>query len=296
MVTSTTFKCTLPDGSHRYLELKLAHELYRKAPAALALQERRHVVKVAARQFEIEERILATPEAACVQLSESTLAAGMAEISGRYPERTAFLADLERNHLTEAVLSAAIRRTLVVDAVLDGIASHCAPASDSEVENFYLAHERRFRRPRLHTLRQILVTINDALPGSDRPSALARIQTIQAQLSKAPEQFAALALAHSECPSATNGGLLGDLPRGKLYPELELAGFTLMPGEISGIIETELGYHLLRCDAIQAETKLPLSEVRERIRSHLQQERRKHFQKAWIAWLFHNPIDSHPSA
>lgn len=274
------------EAASPYLMLKLAHELFRKAPDALEEGERRRVLAVAGRQHMIEQRILATDEAAHVVLPEDSLAQGVAEIRGRYAGEQEFHADLARAGLTEAGLRDALRRDLTVEAVLDRVASRSAKVSDTDIEIFYLTNRERFIRPETRTLRQILVTINESLPGSERPAALSKIEAIRGRLLKDPKRFAEQALKHSECPTAMNGGRLGELARGTLFAELEPAAFALAPNGLSDIVESPLGFHLLRCDAVTPERILPLSEVRERIGGYLQEARREICRKAWIGALF----------
>jgi nitrogen fixation protein NifM len=269
-----------------YLTLKLARELYGKAPGGLAAEERQRVDAVALRQRQIETRVLSTPEAAAVVLPASALAQSLAQVRGRYESEDAFLADLADNGLSEAELRQALERDLLVDAVLEGVASRSPAVSDADVEIFYLMHQERFRQPEVRTLRHILVTINDDVPGSGRDEAHDRIDAIRERLLKSPERFEEQALKHSECPTALNGGLLGEVPRGKLFPELEPAVFSLAVGELSQVLESNLGYHLVRCDGIQAAGVVPLAAISEKLRRHLEDSRRSKAQKAWIAALF----------
>lgn len=62
------------------------------------------------------------------------------------------------------------------------------------------------------------------------------------------KNFEELARDFSLCPSAKQGGLLGEFPRGRMVPAFEKALLTLRPGEISGVIRTQFGYHLIRRD------------------------------------------------
>ncbi len=273
-------------AEHPYLTLKLAHELYRKPPESLEAAERHRVDKVAARQLKIEQRILSTPEASQVVLPDSSVDRGVAEIRGRYLSEEEFGADLGRSGLDSAGLRAAIERDLKVDAVLERIASQAAAVSDTDVEIFYLMHRERFARPENRTLRHILVTINDALPGSERGAARRKIDAIRVRIEKSPERFGEQAQKHSECPTAMNGGLLGTLKRGQLFPELEPAAFALEPGELSPVVESPLGFHLIHCVAVEAASELPLTAVRAKVRSHLEDSRRRASQKSWIAGLF----------
>jgi nitrogen fixation protein NifM len=116
----------------------------------------------------------------------------------------------------------------------------------------------------------------------DREAARGKIEAIRARLLKNPERFAEQALKHSECPTAMNGGLLGSVPRGQLYAELEAVAFALPAATLSEPVESELGWHLIYCEAIHAERQSQLEEVRQTIRDHLEQQRRSMCQKSWI--------------
>jgi nitrogen fixation protein NifM len=269
-----------------YLTLKLAHELFSKAPAALDDAERKRVSTIAMRQHEIEQRILGSARAALVVLPDASVDACVNDIRDRYPDEPEFEADLARSGLDVTALRAAIERDLKVEAVLEQVAAATPAVSETEVEIFYLQHLDRFHKPELRSLRHILVTVNDALPGSTREAALAKIEAIRERLLKDVGRFSEQALKHSECPTAMNGGLLGKVPHGKLYPEVDAVAFALAPGELSSVVESELGFHIVLCDAVEAETQVPLAEVRERVREHLVGSRHAAAQKTWIAGLF----------
>lgn len=269
-----------------YLSLKLAHELFRKSPEALDPGERSRVDAVAARQQEIERRILATPNAALVVLPAASIDASLKDIRDRYADEADFEADLARSGLTADALRAAVERDLVVEGVLEQIAAGAAPVSEVDIEIFYLQHRARFERPELRTLRHILVTVNDDLPGSSREAARAKIDAVRQRLAKDAGRFAEQALKHSECPTAMNGGLIGRVPRGKLYAEVEAPAFALAAGELSEVVESPLGFHVVLCEAIESAGPLRLTEVRERIRVRMTEMRRADLQKRWIAALF----------
>lgn len=272
----------MSDGTHPYRELKLATRLFGKPPEALEPAERQRVRAAAEKQREIEALILATPDAARVQVPEPSVDNALREIRTRYANEDDFQRALDAAGLVGADLRAEIARDLRVEAVLDRVASRVATVSETEVEIFWFMHRERFRRAETRTLRHILVTINDTLACSERDAARARIEAIAARLRKAPERFAGQALKHSECPTAMNGGLLGSLPRSKLYAQLDEAAFALEAGALSAIVETELGFHLVQCDAIQPASILTLGEAAPRIRAHLEQQRRGLCQKSWI--------------
>ena len=70
-------------------------------------------------------------------------------------------------------------------------------------------------------------------------------QDIQKKL-EAGADFAKLALDFSTCPSGKDGGNLGEFGKGMMVPSFEKAAFQLMPGEVSGIVRTQFGFHLIK--------------------------------------------------
>lgn len=269
-----------------YLRLKLSQELYRKPPSMLEPVERQRVDSVAARQRSIEQRILSSAEAAQVVLPASSLSQALAEVRGRYGSDEEFLADIESSGLDHEGLMSAIERDLKFDAILDGVASRIADVSETDIEIFYLMHRDKFCRQENRTLRHVLVTINESLKGNDRASARRKIDNVRARLLKSPERFAELAMRYSECTTAMNGGLLGVVEKGQLFPELEKAAFALNVDELSRVVESPVGFHVIHCVAVESASEQPLAAVREKIRTHLIESRRRAAQKEWIATLF----------
>ena len=118
-----------------------------------------------------------------------------------------------------------------------------------------------------------------------RLSEETRMERLAEKLSGRTNRFADFARRHSECPTAMEGGKLGEVKQGQLYPELDRALFQMAEGEISPIIETGIGFHILLCERIKPGKPIPLSKVEARIREILEQNRRRNCQKAWIARL-----------
>ncbi len=272
-----------PDSSP-YLALKIAQAMFGKLPDALTGAERQRVDAIVARQADIEKRILATPEAAGIALAPDSIDAAWQEIRARYASDDAFDAALGDAGLARTGLRAAIERSLRVDAVLERIGG-AVDISETDVELFYLVHRERFVRPERRTVRHILITINDEFKGNRRANARWRIENVLRRAQKAPERFADLATRHSECPTALNGGLVGTVRRGMLYPELDRAAFSLEAGQISPIVESENGFHVVQCVAIEPAGTLSLAEVAARIRQSLTEAKRQSVQKQWIETL-----------
>jgi nitrogen fixation protein NifM len=240
---------------------------------------------MAQQQHKLEARVLAAPEARDAMVPPSTLEAALAEIRGRYPSEEEFAEDMERNGLDQAGFAQALERELRVEAVLEKVATRAEGVSDMDVELYYQFHPEQFRRPETRLARHILITINETMAENKRDAAQKRIGEIAARLAKEPQRFEEQALKHSECPTALDGGKLGDLPRGKLFPELDKALFELKEDEVSGVLESELGFHILRCDTITPASVLGFDQAKQHIRKLMEQKRKRVCQQAWVKGL-----------
>jgi hypothetical protein len=142
--------------------------------------------------------------------------------------------------------------------------SRAAPAgavTDEEVSAYYGAHVAELSVPETITLRQILVaTLNEA-------------RDVRRRLARESKDFEKIARQISRGPEAGAGGLMGTFARSQLPAELETAAFPLPVGAPSEIVQTTLGYHILRVEARQEARATSLPEAQERIRTLLTREK-----------------------
>ncbi len=274
-----------PPPEYAYHLLRGALDLFGKCPRELDDGQYRQASARADKTFSLESLVLSTPEARDTVFSEARLDAAVVEVVSRYPDHKAFLKDLNSNGLDETTLRRALHRELQFDTVMDKVSSQDVLVSDFDVEVFYQSHRDRFIAPEKRTARHILITVNSAYQENTREAALDRIQQLALLLEQDAEKFPKLAQQHSECPTALQDGFLGNMPRGKLYPQLDVALFRLKKGEMSEVVESEAGFHLIRCEKIQLAQTLPLQRVEANIRHTLEQHCRRECQGAWLTQL-----------
>ena len=143
-------------------------------------------------------------------------------------------------------------RRLLSDAVLSRVS-----LTDEEIDAYCRDHARDFDRPERIRLRQILVpTSNEA-------------RDVVRRLKKDPKSFATLAQTRSRAPEASTGGAMGTFSRGELPAELEGPAFALAAGETSDVVQSPLGYHVLRVDERVAASQTGLPQCREAARAEL---------------------------
>lgn len=272
-------------AEYGYHLLRAAQERYQRNPSALAPEQLDQARRQADKTFDLEALVLGAPEAGRLVIPEGQLNASLAEIAGRYADPAEMHDDLARNGLDEASLRAALRRELAFDAVMAKVAARAPIVGELDLRLVYELHRDRFTRPERRTVRQILITVNESFPENSIAEALARIERLADRLGGRAQRFGTLARRHSECPSAMEGGRLGTVGRGQLYPELDAVLFSLTEGEVSGVVGTELGFHLLWCEKVHSELRLPFGQVRNQVEALVNERQRRNCQKAWIADL-----------
>ncbi|SEP68136.1 peptidyl-prolyl cis-trans isomerase C [Ectothiorhodospira magna] len=268
-----------------YIELRAALDYFGKPLSNLSEAERSTVRQRALKAYDIGARALASSEARDVHISGEQVIQALREIEARYPESEQFQEELRCHHLNQAGLLQALSRELRLEALLERVAARAEPVTDEEVARYHACHQDRWQRPETRTVRQILITLNPDFPENTPEAARARLEAIRETLLADPGMFADLAMGHSECPSAFQGGLLGRVPKGHLYPELDAVLFQMGAGTVSEAVQTEVGLHLLYCEIIHPPGPVTLDEAGGRIRQLLEQRRQAHCRRAWLESL-----------
>ncbi len=145
--------------------------------------------------------------------------------------------------------------------------------TDEQLQTYYKDHPEKIQLPEKRNARHILVMSPKGADQATAEAAKAKIESLLAQIKQGAD-FAELAKANSEDPgSADRGGELGFFQRGDMVPEFEAAAFALTKaGDLSEVVKTSYGYHLLQLVAVEA-TKTPsFVEVKELLAQELKYE------------------------
>lgn len=156
---------------------------------------------------------------------------------------------------------------------------------DATCRRYYDKNQARFRSPDIYEAAHILF----AAPASNREAyaqARADAAAVLATLTEHPETFAAMAQAYSRCPSAAQGGNLGQLTQGQTTPEFEQAMLALAPGALCAEpVATRYGFHIIRLERKIEGRTLPYEAVAERIADYLRDSVRRRADAQYVARL-----------
>lgn len=143
-----------------------------------------------------------------------------------------------------------------------------AVISDQDVESYYVRNQDQFNTPEQVHARHILIRVEDWHNDEAVKSALAKAESVLNEI-KGGLDFAEAAKKYSADSSAVNGGDLGTFTRGQMVPEFEEAAFALNTGEISGVVKTMYGFHIIKSEEKKEANKASLEDVKEDIRKLL---------------------------
>jgi peptidylprolyl isomerase/peptidyl-prolyl cis-trans isomerase C len=172
-----------------------------------------------------------------------------------------------------------------VNAVLERVGSRSVSISEVDIGLYYHLHLEKFSVPERRAVSHLFISINPDYPENTREAGLQRARDLREKLLKKPFKFADFALKHSECPTALQGGELGTVARGTLYSELDAVLFTLKAGEISTVVESEIGWHILLCKQIHKAETLSLAKATPKIRELMEERAKQNCIRAWLADL-----------
>jgi len=181
----------------------------------------------------------------------------------------AFLEALKGSEISVDHVKKSIQETLLINKFLSGVAEGGAAITEADLRK---AYEQESSGDKTASVRHILI-LTQGKTDAEKAVARTKIEDLLAQ-AKAGADFAELAKQHSEDPgSKENGGLYENFPRGQMVKPFEDAAFSVPVGEISGVVETSFGYHILKIVDRQKETR-PFEEVKAELESRLMQGRK----------------------
>jgi len=153
--------------------------------------------------------------------------------------------------------------------------------TEDELLKYYQSNQDQYRRTPQAEIRHILFPVPE---GADEAAVRARAEEARAKIA-AGADFATVAKQYSDPSSGASGGEVITVHRGELAAEIEAAAFGLPAGGLSPLVRTEVGWHLIKVERVQAEAVASFAEVRDAIRDQLFQEKFEAKRKEWLAGL-----------
>ncbi len=198
------------------------------------------------------------------QAFESTLA--------KFKSREAFERRLLAEGYTPESYRLLVKKQVSGTKYANSVGAKEASVTDAEVHQFYLDNPDKFKRPPMVRARHIFIGVPAAASQQDRAARRAIAEQVL-KAARAGEDFAQLARQHSEAPTRQWGGEMDPVARGQLAKPLDDAAFALAAGQVSGIVGTPEGFHILKVEEVAAAVTVSEAQARAQIRGFLEQTR-----------------------
>lgn len=172
-----------------------------------------------------------------------------------------------------------IRYKLMMDKLM--AAEMKETVTDEDAKKFYDENPQQFEQPEQVEASHILVKVEPEATADAKAEAKKKAEDLLKKVKEGGD-FEALAKEHSDCPSAAEGGKLGSFGRGQMVKEFEEAAFAMKKGEVSGIVETQFGYHIIKVTDKKEAGKMTFDEVKERLVAYLKNQKQQEFMQEYL--------------
>lgn len=240
---------------------------------SLDAQRLKETLRGSAEDLAEKKLLLRKAEEAGITLTQAELDSAMNLQYARVGGQPRYVEMLKAAGVTLEHVQQEVRNGLIIQRFLEQVLADELEVNDAEIEAAY-------KEDKTATVRHILLS-TQGKSDAEKAEIRRKMEGIL-ERARAGEDFAALAKEYTDDPgSKENGGLYEDFGRGRMVKPFEDAAFSVPVGEISDIVETRFGYHILKIVERKKETR-PLDEVRDEIRQTLE---RKKYRDAYQAYL-----------
>jgi peptidyl-prolyl cis-trans isomerase C len=222
---------------------------------------------------EIRSRNIAVPE--------PEVEANLAEMRKQFPTEKDFEKALADRAMTMDRLRADARVDMAINKMMEGEVALQPEATDAQVRDFYDKNPDKFKQDEAVRASHILIGVKPDADDATKQKARARAEGLAKQ-AKAGADFADLARKNSDDGSAQAGGDLNFFAPGQMVAPFDRAAFAMEPGQISDVVETDFGYHVIKVTDKRAASTVPFEQASPRIRAFLTEEAKQARAQAFI--------------
>jgi len=206
---------------------------------------------------------------------------GYKVIQKRFPDKAAFERELTKMGETESSFKEKIADGLCLDSLMSQVLLNTRSIDTEECRAFYEKNKDKYRGIARMRVSQIFLPFTEKMSDADRQKLADKAADILRQL-KAGKEFETLAKKYSSGPGVEQGGDLGWFKKGDLRQDLETPLLPLAKGDISNVVTTSVGLHILRKSDEEPETQLPFEDAEKRIRLVLEIKARNELVSAYL--------------
>jgi peptidyl-prolyl cis-trans isomerase C len=220
-----------------------------------------------------------------VTISEDALNSELDSLKGQFEDDSQYADALAQAGVSEAQLTQDIERNLMIEKLLDQAVDAETQISEQEMKSFYEENPQYFERSERVTARHILISTRGASSEEQVQQAREEAQEARRLLTEEDRSFAAVAKEYSDGSSAEQGGELGTFGKGDMPQAFEKTAFSLDTGEISEVVRTQYGFHVIEVTEKLPAGTAPYEEQKQGIRRYLQRRKEQQAVQSYVQEL-----------
>lgn len=219
-----------------------------------------------------------------IKVDETEIETKMGQLKSQFPTQEAFDKALKDRGMTMESLRKDARVDLSVTKLMEAEVAALSGPSDLEAKEFYDKNPDRFKQDESVRASHILIRVDEKADAAAKKKARAEIDAVLKQV-KAGGDFAKLAQQHSQDGSAAQGGDLNYFAKGAMVPAFDKVAFELKPGQVSDVVTTPFGYHIIKVVDHKPGRTVPFEESSQQIKQFLTEEKKQKHSDAFIEGL-----------
>jgi peptidyl-prolyl cis-trans isomerase C len=263
---------------------RIIHTMEARAGQPIPPDRRDEILRGAINQLVVYTLLSQESRKRGIKVEDAEIDAKMAQLKGQFPTQDAFEKALKERGMTVDSLRKDARVDISVTKLMEAETGTLPGPSDLEAKAYYEKNPDRFKQDESVRASHILVRVDEKADPAAKKKARAEIDAVLKQ-AKAGADFAKLAQQHSQDGSAAQGGDLNYFSKGQMVPAFDKVAFELKPGQISGVVTTQFGYHVIKVVDHKPGRTVPFEESEPQIKQFLGEQKKQQHTEAFIEGL-----------
>jgi peptidyl-prolyl cis-trans isomerase C len=263
---------------------RIIHTMEARAGQPIPADRRDEILRGAIDQLVVYTLLSQESRTRGIKIADAEIDAKMGQLKSQFPSQDAFDKALKERGMTVESLRKDARVDLSVTKLMEAETAALPGPSDLEAKEFYEKNPERFKQDESVRASHILIRVDEKADAAAKKKARAEIDAVLKQ-AKAGTDFGKLAQEHSQDGSAAQGGDLNYFSKGQMVPAFDKVAFELKPGQISGVVTTQFGYHIIKVVDHKPSRVVPFEESSVQIKQFLTEQKKQQHQDAFIEGL-----------
>ncbi|HET6615800.1 MAG TPA: peptidylprolyl isomerase [Dehalococcoidia bacterium] len=263
---------------------RMIHTIEARAGQPVPAERRDEILRGALDQLIVYKLLAQEGKARGINITDADVDGKVAELRKQFPTEDAFNKALQERSMTLEGLRSDARNDLCVSKLMDAEVASTPGPSDAEAQDFYAKNPDKFKQEEEVRASHILIRVDEKADAAAKKKAKDEIESVLKQ-ARAGADFAKLAQEHSQDGSAAQGGDLSYFTKEQMVPAFSNVAFGLKVGQISDVVTTQFGYHIIKVTDHKPARVVPYQEASAKIKEFLAEQKKQQHADAFIDGL-----------